>query len=136
MAHTHSHDHGHHHGHAHSHGPATPHPAQAAPWSILRMTVATRLGDRCGLVAFDTEVRAVVPPASHRNQLGRVTEAVYDLEPALAETVRIGGSRAQRDLFENTLLAAYWRSGRGAAAAELIERRLDRCPSVPGPRGA
>ena len=23
--------------------PATPHPAQAAPWSILRMTVAARL---------------------------------------------------------------------------------------------
>ena len=40
MAHYHSrgHDHG------HSHGPASPHPAQAAPWSILRMTVATRLG--------------------------------------------------------------------------------------------
>ncbi|SIN84600.1 hypothetical protein SAMN05443247_00157 [Bradyrhizobium erythrophlei] len=47
MAHPHSHDHGHHHGHAHggshSHGPATPHPAQAAPWSILRMTVLSRL---------------------------------------------------------------------------------------------
>jgi hypothetical protein len=28
----------------HSHGPASPHPAQAAPWSILRMTVASRLG--------------------------------------------------------------------------------------------
>jgi hypothetical protein len=28
----------------HSHGPASPHPAQAAPWSILRMTVAARLG--------------------------------------------------------------------------------------------
>jgi hypothetical protein len=42
MVHTHSHDH--HHGHAHSHGPATPHPAQAAPWSILRMTVVARLG--------------------------------------------------------------------------------------------
>src|SRR6266851_2299464 len=42
MPHAHSHDHGHHHGHshghAHSHGPATPHPAQAAPWSILRTT--------------------------------------------------------------------------------------------------
>jgi hypothetical protein len=36
----HSHDHGHHH---HSHGPATPHPAQPAPWSILRMTVLSRL---------------------------------------------------------------------------------------------
>lgn len=43
MAHTHSHGHDHHHGHAHSHDPAAPHPAQAAPWSILRMTVAARL---------------------------------------------------------------------------------------------
>ncbi len=44
MAHVHSRGHEHHHGHAHSHGPATPHPAQAAPWSILRMTVMARLG--------------------------------------------------------------------------------------------
>ena len=42
MAHYHSHGHGHDHGYRH--GPASPHPAQAAPWSILRMTVATRLG--------------------------------------------------------------------------------------------
>jgi len=41
-SHPHSHEHGH--VHAHSHGPATPHPAQAAPWSILRMTVVSRLG--------------------------------------------------------------------------------------------
>ncbi|HEY3890691.1 MAG TPA: hypothetical protein VGM00_01900 [Bradyrhizobium sp.] len=40
----HSHPHGHDHGHPHGHGPASPHPAQAAPWSILRMTVAARLG--------------------------------------------------------------------------------------------
>jgi len=51
MAHSHSHDDEHHHGHAHghghhthSHGASTPHPAQPAPWSILRMTVAARLG--------------------------------------------------------------------------------------------
>jgi hypothetical protein len=47
MVPSHSHNHGHHHdhahGHAHSHGPATPHPAQSAPWSILRMTVFARL---------------------------------------------------------------------------------------------
>jgi len=42
--HGHGHDHGHHHTHAHSHGPSSPHPAQAAPWSILRMTVFARLG--------------------------------------------------------------------------------------------
>ena len=40
--HSHPHDHPHGHVHAHSHGPA-PHPAQAAPWSILRMTVVYRL---------------------------------------------------------------------------------------------
>jgi hypothetical protein len=42
--HDHSHDHAHSHVHVHSHGPASPHPAQAAPWSILRMTVLSRLG--------------------------------------------------------------------------------------------
>lgn len=45
-SHDHDHDHDHAHGHVpvHSHGPASPHPAQAAPWSILRMTVLSRLG--------------------------------------------------------------------------------------------
>jgi hypothetical protein len=47
----HSHPHDHHHGHAHSHGPATPHPAQSAPWSILRMTVLSRLGAALGVSA-------------------------------------------------------------------------------------
>ena len=41
---SHGHRHDHTHVHAHSHGPASPHPAQAAPWSILRMTVVSRLG--------------------------------------------------------------------------------------------
>jgi hypothetical protein len=45
MAHSHhGHDHAHGVGHVHSHGPATPHPAQPAPWSILRMTLLSRLG--------------------------------------------------------------------------------------------
>ena len=39
----HNHGHVHDHGHAHSHGPASPHPAQAVSWSILRMTVVSRL---------------------------------------------------------------------------------------------
>ena len=46
MAPTNSHSHGHDHGraHVHSHGPASPHPAQVAPWSILRMPVVSLLG--------------------------------------------------------------------------------------------
>jgi len=49
-------------------------------------TVATRLGDRCGLVAFDRTVRSVLPARSGRGQVGRVAEAMFDLEPALAES--------------------------------------------------
>jgi uncharacterized protein (DUF58 family) len=49
-------------------------------------TVATRLGDRCGLVAFDAAVRTEVAPSAGRDQVGRVTEAMYDLEPELVES--------------------------------------------------
>lgn len=49
-------------------------------------TVATRLGDRCGLVVFDNKVRGVIPARAGREQLGRVTEAMYDLQPVLAES--------------------------------------------------
>lgn len=54
--------------------------------AMMLTTVATRLGDRCGLVAFDREVRAVVPPARTASQFGRVTEAMYALEPVLGES--------------------------------------------------
>jgi hypothetical protein len=54
---SHGHDHGSGHSHAHSHGPASPHPAQTAPWSILRMTVAARLA---AAVAVSAGLWAVV----------------------------------------------------------------------------
>ena len=54
--------------------------------ALLVTTVATRLGDRCGLLAFDREVRAAVQPGHGRGQLGQVTEALYELEPALVDS--------------------------------------------------
>ncbi len=55
--------------------------------AVLLLTyLATRLGDRCGLVAYDAVVRAVVPPSQRSTQLSRVSEALYDLEPALVES--------------------------------------------------
>jgi len=53
---------------------------------MMLTSVSTRLGDRAGMVAFDREVRAVVPPSHARAQLGRVTEAMYELEPQLVES--------------------------------------------------
>ena len=55
--------------------------------AVMMLTaVATRLGDRAGLVAFDDQVRAIVGPGHARGQLGRVTEAMYTLEPRLVES--------------------------------------------------
>ncbi len=51
---------------------------------MMLTTVAAHLGDKAGLVAFDSQVRAVVPPAAGKGQLGPVTEAVFDLQPSLA----------------------------------------------------
>jgi uncharacterized protein (DUF58 family) len=53
---------------------------------LMLVAVATRLGDRAGLVAFDRRVRAVVTPSHGGDQLARVAEAMYELEPELAES--------------------------------------------------
>jgi uncharacterized protein (DUF58 family) len=55
--------------------------------AVMMLTaVATRLGDLAGLVAFDRRIRAIVPPGHGSGQLGLVTEAMYRLEPELAES--------------------------------------------------
>ena len=62
---------------------------------------------------------------------GCYAEAIAGLAPVLDHLVRVGGSWAQRDLFEHTLLAAYVRAGRPAEASALLARRVTRQPSVP-----
>ncbi|MDE5453345.1 tetratricopeptide repeat protein [Bradyrhizobium sp. CSA112] len=56
--------------------------------------------------------------------------AIRMLEPALADLARIGGSHAQRELWEDTLIVAYLRAGQGDKAARCISARLDRRPSA------
>ena len=56
--------------------------------------------------------------------------AIRSFEAALPETVRIGGSRAQRDLVDYTLIAAYLKAGRPADARTLVARRTDRRATV------
>ncbi len=52
------------------------------------------------------------------------------LEPVAPQVVMVGGSNAQREVFEDTLLEAYIRDGRAQSAITLIKRRLDRRPSL------
>ncbi len=56
-------------------------------------------------------------------------DCVEILEPAAAEVVRIGGSHAQREMIEDTLLIALMKCGEAAKARDLLDRRLHRRPS-------
>jgi tetratricopeptide (TPR) repeat protein len=60
---------------------------------------------------------------------GDHNEAVRILAPLMPELVRIGGSHAQRELWEDTFIVACLRSGQGRQATALISDRLHRRPS-------
>jgi Tfp pilus assembly protein PilF len=60
---------------------------------------------------------------------GDYKACVRTLEPVAAEVVRIGGSHAQREIVEDTLLVAFMKGGEPAKARALLDRRLHRRPS-------
>jgi hypothetical protein len=61
---------------------------------------------------------------------GGNAEAVQILERAIADLPRIGGSHAQREIVEDSLIIAHVRSGQSAKAASLLRTRLGRRPSA------
>ena len=52
------------------------------------------------------------------------------LAPLADQVVRIGGSNAQREVVEDTLLQAYLRAGHLEPMAALLRQRLARRPSA------
>lgn len=107
-------------------------PTPAAPaWNVPRLdhamdavmmltAVSTRLGDRAGLVAFADTVRSVVAPGHTRDQLGRVTEAMYDLDPALAESDYRGAFAATLARFRRRALLVVFTELAEQALAETL----------------
>lgn len=61
---------------------------------------------------------------------GDYESVIQILAPIQGAVVRIGGSHAQRELFEDTLLQAYLRTGRREPAEALLRERLERRPSA------
>jgi hypothetical protein len=61
---------------------------------------------------------------------GDNANAIRILEPLMPALVRIGGSHAQRELWEDTLIVACLRGGHGDKAAKLLSDRLHRRPSA------
>ena len=112
---------------------------------VHRVLAAVAAGDRAGLEAYAAELeeRVAAGKAPSGDIVPRIarglaaygagdwSKAIAELEAALPAIVRIGGSRAQRDVVENTLIAACLKAGRSADAYERIKAHADRRPSVP-----
>jgi uncharacterized protein (DUF58 family) len=79
-------------------------------------SVAARLGDRAGLVAFDASVRAVVPPGTGARQVGRVADVFPELLPVLAESDYAGA-------FTETL-ARFRRRALLVVLTDLVEQAM------------
>ncbi|HKV00175.1 MAG TPA: tetratricopeptide repeat protein [Vineibacter sp.] len=119
-------------------------PKAGVPFADVHMAMmAAANGDRAGLEqrleALETRVRdgklapgPVVPGicrAARAFADGDYRGCVQVLEPLAAEVVRIGGSHAQRQVVEDTLLVALIKAGEAAKARTLLDSRLRRRPS-------
>lgn len=66
--------------------------------------VASGLGDRVGLVTFDSSVGRIVAPGRNRDQVSRMTEAMFDIEPTLSESDYLGAFAATLARFRRRAL--------------------------------
>jgi tetratricopeptide (TPR) repeat protein len=90
-----------------------------------RQFAATRAGTEAEVMADVGLPLARAVLAHRRGAYGEVVDAVM---PVRARFRRIGGSHAQRDLFDQLLIDAAWRGGRLDVATELLAERLARRP--------
>ncbi len=61
---------------------------------------------------------------------GNYSESVGLMEPVFPQLVRIGGSHAQREVFEDTMLEAYIRAEQFEKAEDMLRHRLGQRESV------
>ena len=98
-----------------------------------RAAVERRVAQLGALVEAGTLAAGPVVPAICRAVLafadGAYALCARLLEPMAAELARIGGSGAQREIVEDTLLVALMRGDEPEKARALLDRRLRRRPS-------
>lgn len=118
--------------------------ARIAFADVHRAVAYAALGDSAGLGRWSDQIRACLAAgtqpagpvvATLAEAFGAYARADWEgaitlFERALPQTVCIGGSRAQRDLVEHTLVAACLQAGMPDRARQLIAQRVARKPSV------
>ena len=95
--------------------------------ALARLVEAFRVAERAGRLPAGPGV-AELAEGLGAFAVGDYEGAARRIEPVVHEVTRLGGSHAQRDVFEETLIQAYLRTNRGAKAAAILRRRLDRRP--------
>lgn len=75
-----------------------------------------------------TKVGLPLARAIWAHRRGRYGEVVTELAPVRSDIRRIGGSHAQRDVFEQLLIDAAWRGRQHELAASLLAERTSRRP--------
>jgi uncharacterized NAD(P)/FAD-binding protein YdhS len=112
-------------------GPQTPFIALHAAVALAAVGDTRRLEALAGRCrsSRDSVVRTVVAPVCDALRAfieERWTESASLLTEVLPHLVRVGGSAAQREVIEETLLLARVNEGRGDLALRLLDARLDR----------
>lgn len=107
--------------------------------ALLSAAIGNRAGLDQRITALEARIKdgklpagSVVPAICRAVQAfadGNYRDCVQVLEPVASEVVRIGGSHAQREIIEDTLLVALMKNGEAAKARALLDRRLHRRPS-------
>ena len=111
--------------------------AHAALWAAARSDDATiaalanklrDIGEKGHPIAASVVRPLVLGIAAFAH--GDYDEAIRQIEPIADDLVRIGGSHAQREVFEDTLLGAYLRGSRYDKAETMLRQRLSRRASA------
>ena len=103
--------------------------AAAGEWGLYERRLA-ELRDRVekGMVPAGAAVPALAEGFGAFVR-GDYAGAARAIEPFADDIVRVGGSHAQQDVFEETLVAAWIRAGEADKAARALHKRLARRPS-------
>ena len=114
--------------------PSTPFLAMHSAVTLLALDDTAGLASLAGWAeghanATQREVVAPLARALRTLALGRASEAADDLAALAVPSRRLGGSDAQREILEETRIAALVRADRLDEARLVLDRRLDRRPA-------